>query len=92
VVIVTGGNSGTGYASCKALYDKGAKVYLACRDKQRGEEAIENIKKGGDFFAVGFKFPKSPPKDTGKRGELVLMQLDLADISSIDSFVKDFER
>ncbi len=36
-VIVTGGNSGIGFASCLALAKQNANVILASRDRQRGE-------------------------------------------------------
>lgn len=42
-VIVTGGNSGLGYESVKALASKGATVILASRSVQRGEEAKAKI-------------------------------------------------
>lgn len=44
VIIVTGGNSGIGRETCKALLNKGAKVYLAARNKSKAEEAIEWLK------------------------------------------------
>jgi NAD(P)-dependent dehydrogenase (short-subunit alcohol dehydrogenase family) len=39
VIIVTGGNSGLGFASVKAFSAKGAHVVLASRSKQKGEKA-----------------------------------------------------
>lgn len=50
IVIVTGGNSGLGFASAFALAEKGATVVLACRDTRKGNIAYNNIK---------LKFPKS---------------------------------
>ena len=44
-IIVTGGNSGLGLASVKALATKGANVIMACRSVQRGEEARNLILK-----------------------------------------------
>ncbi|KAG8694781.1 hypothetical protein FRC08_008267 [Ceratobasidium sp. 394] len=44
VIIVTGGNSGIGKETCKALLNKGAKVYLAARSKSKADEAIEWLK------------------------------------------------
>jgi NAD(P)-dependent dehydrogenase (short-subunit alcohol dehydrogenase family) len=35
VVVVTGGNSGIGYATAKALAVLGAHIILACRSEQR---------------------------------------------------------
>ncbi|XP_052010926.1 dehydrogenase/reductase (SDR family) member 13 like 1 [Xyrauchen texanus] len=43
-VIVTGGNTGIGKATAAAMAMRGARVILACRSKQRGEEAAQEIK------------------------------------------------
>jgi NAD(P)-dependent dehydrogenase (short-subunit alcohol dehydrogenase family) len=43
-VIVTGANTGIGYETALALYQKGAHVILACRDNQNAEHAITRIK------------------------------------------------
>tara|TARA_R110002167_G_scaffold71696_8_gene202198 strand:+ start:31281 stop:32192 length:912 start_codon:yes stop_codon:yes gene_type:complete len=43
--IVTGGNTGIGYETVKALYEKGANVILAARDKKKANEAVRNIRK-----------------------------------------------
>ena len=43
VIIITGGNSGLGYETGKALALKGAEVFLACRSTERGEAAREKI-------------------------------------------------
>ncbi|KAJ1302033.1 hypothetical protein OPQ81_000868 [Rhizoctonia solani] len=45
VVIVTGGNSGIGLELCKVLLNKGAKVYMAARDREKAEKAIESLKR-----------------------------------------------
>jgi NADP-dependent 3-hydroxy acid dehydrogenase YdfG len=74
IIIVTGGNSGLGYASAFALAEKGATVILACRNTQKGNIAYNNIK---------LKFPKS---------QVEMMKLDLAKRSSIEEFVKNFQR
>ncbi len=42
-VIITGGNSGIGYHAALKLARKGAEVMLACRDRQRGEDAIARL-------------------------------------------------
>ncbi|CAL8465703.1 g5239 [Coccomyxa elongata] len=41
--IVTGGNSGIGFATCLALAKQNAKVYLTAREPQKGETAAEEI-------------------------------------------------
>lgn len=44
-ILITGANSGLGYSlSLQASY-KGANVFMACRNKQRAQYAIEKIKK-----------------------------------------------
>ena len=43
VAIVTGANSGMGMATVQALSDKGAKVIMLCRDKKRGQDALEKL-------------------------------------------------
>ncbi|KAG9046314.1 hypothetical protein FS837_004628 [Tulasnella sp. UAMH 9824] len=44
VVIVTGGNTGIGKHTVKALLNKNAKVYMASRSKSRAEQAIADLK------------------------------------------------
>lgn len=43
-VIVTGANTGLGYETALALYEKGAHVVLACRDLHKAQQAIAKIK------------------------------------------------
>lgn len=45
VVIVTGANSGIGKETAIELARRGGKVYLACRDTKKGEEALKEVKK-----------------------------------------------
>ncbi|EAS04939.1 oxidoreductase, short chain dehydrogenase/reductase family protein (macronuclear) [Tetrahymena thermophila SB210] len=45
VIIVTGGNSGIGFETCKDLVRNGAKVILATRNEQRGQNAIKELNK-----------------------------------------------
>ncbi|KAK7062430.1 hypothetical protein R3P38DRAFT_3251730 [Favolaschia claudopus] len=44
VVILTGGNSGIGYATTQLLARQGAKVYMATRSKSRAADAIARLK------------------------------------------------
>jgi NAD(P)-dependent dehydrogenase (short-subunit alcohol dehydrogenase family) len=44
IAIVTGANTGLGFETALDLYKKGAKVYVGCRDEQKGLEAIDRMK------------------------------------------------
>lgn len=46
-IIVTGGNSGIGYETALGLYEAGATVIVACRSKEKADEAISEMKKQG---------------------------------------------
>lgn len=41
--IVTGANSGIGFATAQGLASRGANVYMVCRNKERGEAAVSKI-------------------------------------------------
>ena len=45
VCVVTGANSGIGWAAATALAARGAEVWLVCRDRGRGQEAVASIRK-----------------------------------------------
>lgn len=45
--IVTGSNTGIGYETALDLYQKGAKVYLACRNEEKALNALERMKAQG---------------------------------------------
>lgn len=45
--IVTGSNTGIGYETALDLYQKGAKVYLACRNDEKALNALERMKAQG---------------------------------------------
>jgi NAD(P)-dependent dehydrogenase (short-subunit alcohol dehydrogenase family) len=72
IAIVTGANSGIGYATARALAAKGAQVIMACRNEGRGRVAIQEIQV--EQLAADVEW----------------LQLDLADLSSIHSFVQNF--
>lgn len=43
VAVVTGGNSGIGYETCRALALHGARVIMACRNMDHARQQIEKI-------------------------------------------------
>ncbi|KAM9733510.1 dehydrogenase/reductase SDR family member 13-like [Menidia menidia] len=53
-VIVTGSNTGIGKTTAVDLAKRGARVILACRSKQRGEAALEEIKRESGSNQVVF--------------------------------------
>jgi NAD(P)-dependent dehydrogenase (short-subunit alcohol dehydrogenase family) len=44
VAIVTGANTGIGFETARALVEKGASVTLACRNRKKGEQALERLR------------------------------------------------
>lgn len=44
-IIITGGNVGLGYEIAKQLLNKNATVIIACRNQNKGEEALKRIEK-----------------------------------------------
>ena len=51
--IISGSNTGLGFETALDLYQKGAKVYVACRDEEKGRDAIERMKaisSGGELI------------------------------------------
>ena len=89
---MTGGNSGTGYASCKAYYDRGAKVYMASRSADRAQEAIKAIEAGHDLGIAGTVVKGSKSPRTNKNGKIIFVELDLADLDSVDRVVEKLQR
>jgi NAD(P)-dependent dehydrogenase (short-subunit alcohol dehydrogenase family) len=53
--IVTGSNTGIGYETALDLYQKGAKVYVACRNEAKALNAIERMKAEGGTGELMYK-------------------------------------
>ncbi|KAG0050289.1 hypothetical protein BGZ89_003890 [Linnemannia elongata] len=82
VAIVTGANSGLGYATMIALAGRGAHVFLACRSQKRAIAAIETA-----LLEIRSKYPllTTAPK-------LEFLELDLMDINKTQQAAKEFLR
>lgn len=52
--LITGANTGIGYATAEALATRGGRIYLACRSAAKGEAAVAAIKRstGNDAVAL----------------------------------------
>ncbi|KAL1406218.1 hypothetical protein Q8F55_007909 [Vanrija albida] len=88
VILVTGGNSGTGYQTAREYYAHGATVYIGCRSAERAAEAIDNIKRGGDVDIYGEW--SYAPVDAARAGSVQFLELDLADLDSVGRAAAEF--
>jgi NAD(P)-dependent dehydrogenase (short-subunit alcohol dehydrogenase family) len=76
VAIITGGNAGIGLVSATELAKRGAHVILACRNSERGADAVSHIQK--------------MMKRLGRKGTAQFLQLDTSKSESISEFSTAF--
>ena len=81
VFIVTGGASGVGFETAKALYHVNGRVYIAGRSAKNAETAIEEIRNSN---------PAADQVVQGGKGELFFLHLDLGDLPTIKSSAQSF--
>lgn len=74
VVIVTGANTGIGKETAKDLVQRGAKVYIGCRSRNRALQAIKDIQK----------------ETGATDDNILLIILDLGSLRSVREFVIEF--
>ncbi len=86
IAIVTGSNTGIGKCTALALARNGATVILACRDNERGKEAVNEIN-------LLLKSPHSSSTEYphALKGKARFIKLDLSDLHSILTFVRSFK-
>ncbi|KAJ8290230.1 hypothetical protein GJAV_G00010280 [Gymnothorax javanicus] len=72
-IIITGANSGIGKATAMELVKLQARVIMACRDRQRAEEAAQEIQSGAG----------------PEQGEVIIKHLDLASLKSVHRFCEE---
>ncbi|KAH7874987.1 NAD-P-binding protein [Lentinula edodes] len=89
VALVTGGNTGIGYATIEFLAQKGAKVYMASRNEEKAQNAIKEIeaklwKSSGEGENKGsvhwFKLELSDPRSVKEAGTEFLVNEERLDI------------
>ncbi len=73
VVIITGGNSGIGRAASLRFAEEGAKVVVAARSSDTGEEVVQLIKADGRGDAIFIKTDVANPDDVER---LVIKSVD----------------
>jgi NAD(P)-dependent dehydrogenase (short-subunit alcohol dehydrogenase family) len=71
--VITGGNSGLGFAAAEALVAAGATVVIACRDAAKANAAAERIRAAAAATAPGAAAPAS----------VEVEELDLASLASV---------
>ena len=74
VFLITGGNSGIGVETARAIYATGAHVFISSRDVKKGQEVAEEI---------AASLPSS-------KGKIDVLQLELDDLQSVKACAADF--
>jgi len=78
IFLITGANSGLGFASAKLLAEAGGIVIMAARDKVKGQAAADQVTAAG--------------LSRGRDGRAVFLPLDLADHKSIKQFALEVQK
>jgi len=54
VCLITGANTGIGRATAVEIARRGARVFVACRSEEKGNEAVEHVKRASESNSVDF--------------------------------------
>ncbi|UJR11902.1 hypothetical protein I4U23_016080 [Adineta vaga] len=73
-ILITGGNTGIGYETAKDLLKRGARVTIACRNLEKGRQAVEKLRQ----------------ESKCQEDNINLMECDLSSLNSVRKFAKLF--
>ena len=102
VAVVTGGNTGIGYETAKALAEMGAHTFIACRSQERAAAVSPIPCTDSNYCRLGFnlncKFNihdqavdrMKQEVGEGKELKVEYLILDLASFASVKDFIKTF--
>lgn len=91
VVVVTGGNSGIGYETCRALAFHGAHVVMASRDAKKSKEAIQRIVSQRVSCIIEGRSSSQVMILLQSSCKLEALSLDLESFASVRKFAEEFE-
>lgn len=94
VCIVTGANSGTGYAITQQLYDLNCNVIMACRSIVKCRDAATKIENNHNQLVIQMRkrnitsstYPVYIRNNSDKKSTITVMELDLTDLHHVKSF------
>jgi len=88
--VVTGANTGIGKETAYFIARKGIHVVLACRSKERGQEAVESIT--SEIEKERAKKTKSKEQSATDDVSLDVMTVELGDFASVRQFAEAFKQ
>ncbi|TGZ55690.1 retinol dehydrogenase 12-like isoform X1 [Temnothorax longispinosus] len=81
-VVITGASSGIGKETARDLYARGARVILVCRNMEKTNEAVEDIKNNPPSWVTKVEYKNNV-------GELAIYLLDLRSFKSVGDCAKN---
>ena len=95
IILITGANSGIGLETARWLYHRSdshcsvTKIILACRNRQRAEQARQDILQHPNGCGGRADRSTDPNSRTTKKNRIELLSLDLTSLESIQSAVRE---